>query len=73
MKKLQIFFSLVAIMLLTSLSASAQTYDVDYKNQTVEQVTKDLRKQTGYQFVYKKETVEGVAPITCTLKNATLT
>ena len=72
MKKLQIFFSLVAIMLLTSLSASAQTYDVDYKNQTVEQVTKDLRKQTGYQFVYKKETVEGVAPITCTLKNATL-
>lgn len=72
MKKLQVVLSLVAVFLLMSLSASAQTYDVDYKNQPVEQVIKDLRKQTGYQFVYKKETVIGVDPITVTLKNATL-
>lgn len=72
MKKLQVVLSLVVVFLLMSLSASAQTYDVDYKNQPIEQVIKDLRKQTGYQFVYKKETVTGVDPITCTLKNATL-
>ena len=72
MKKLQVVLSLVVVFLLMSLSASAQTYDVDYKNQPVEQVIKDLRKQTGYQFVYKKETVTGIAPITVTLKNATL-
>ncbi|MBQ7716518.1 MAG: carboxypeptidase-like regulatory domain-containing protein, partial [Prevotella sp.] len=72
MKKLQVVLSLVVVFLLMSLSASAQTYDVDYKNQPVEQVIKDLRKQTGYQFVYKKETVTGVDPITVTLKNATL-
>ena len=72
MKKLQVMIALMAMMLLTSLSAAAQTYDVDYKNQPIEQVIKDLRKQTGYQFVYKKETVTGVDPITVTLKNATL-
>lgn len=72
MKKIQILLTLVAFMLLISLSASAQTYDVNYKNLSIEQVIKDLRKQTGYQFVYKKEVVTGVDPVTVTLKNATL-
>lgn len=52
--------------------ASAQTYDVDYKAQPVESVIKDLRAKTGYQFVYKKETVSQVSPITCKYSNATL-
>lgn len=72
MKKIQILLTLVAFMLLTSLSASAQTYDVNYKNLSIEQVIKDLRKQTGYQFVYKKDVVEGIQPITCTYNNASL-
>ena len=64
----------LALMLLVAVSASvkAQTYDVDYKNQTIEQVTKDLRKKTGYQFVYKKEIVENTGSITCHYKNGTL-
>lgn len=64
----------LALMLLVAVSASvkAQTYDVDYMNQTIEQVTKDLRKKTSYQFVYKKETVENTGSITCHYKNATL-
>lgn len=35
----------LALMLLVAVSASvkAQTYDVDYKSQTIEQVTKDLK------------------------------
>ncbi|MBR5350232.1 MAG: SusC/RagA family TonB-linked outer membrane protein [Prevotella sp.] len=72
MKKLQILLTLVAVMLLTSLSVSAQTYDVDYKNLPIEQVIKDLRKQTGHQFVYKKEVLQGIPNVTCTYKNATL-
>lgn len=72
MKKTQIIFAIVAWLMLVPLTAVAQTYSVNYKNQTIEQVTKDLRKKTGYQFVYKKEVVEGVQPITYVLKNATL-
>ena len=44
MKKLQVVLSLVVVFLLMSLSASAQTYDVDYKNQPVEQVIKQALK-----------------------------
>ena len=49
----------------------AQTYNVSYKDQTVEQVTKDLRKKTNYQFAYKKEVLEGTPRITCEIKDAT--
>ena len=73
MKKILFAMSLVVALLVALPSTvKAQTYDVNYKNQTIEQVTKDLRKKTGYQFVYKKEDVQGVPPITCTYKNATL-
>ena len=73
MKKILFAMSLVVALLVALPSTvKAQTYDVNYKNQTIEQVTKDLRKKTGYQFVYKKEDVQGVQPITCTYKNATL-
>jgi TonB-linked SusC/RagA family outer membrane protein len=59
------------LMLIISMKISAQTYDVSYKNQTIEQVTKDLRKKTGYLFVYKKEALEGAPRITCDIKKAT--
>lgn len=51
---------------------SQQTYSVSYESQSVEQVIKDLRKMTGYQFVYKKETLQGTPLITCSYKDATL-
>lgn len=74
MKRLLIAASFIAALLLAlPTTASAQaTYDVSYKNQTLEQVTQDLRRQTGYQFVYKKEIADGLQPITVTVKNATL-
>lgn len=64
----------LAIVLLTTMPAliKAQTYNVDYRNASIEEVTKDLRKKTGYQFVYKKETVANVGTITCKYKDATL-
>jgi len=71
MNKAKLLF-LVLCLCFVSLSISAQEYDVDYKNQSIEQVIKDLRKRTGYQFVYKKETLENVQLITCHYPKATL-
>ena len=55
-----------------SFCVAQQTYDIDYKDLTMEQVIKDLRQRTGYQFVYKKETLRGAPLITCSYKQATL-
>lgn len=64
---------IMMLMLIVTSEMSAQTYDVSYKNETVENVTKDLRKKTGYLFVCKKEVLEGAPRITCNIKNATIT
>ena len=71
MNKAKLLFFILCFCFV-SLGVSAQEYDVDYKNQTIEQVIKDLRKRTGYQFVYKKETLENVPLITCRYPKATL-
>lgn len=66
---------IIATLLLVMIPArmwSQQTYDVSYKDTSIEQVIKDLRKKTGYQFVYKKETLQGTPLITCAYKKATL-
>ena len=65
-------FLFILCLCLASQIASAQDYNVDYENQTIEQVIRDLRKITGFQFVYKKETLDGVPSVTCSYKNATL-
>jgi hypothetical protein len=64
---------IMMLMLMVTSEMSAQTYDVSYKNETVENVTKDLRKKTGYLFVCKKEVLEGTPRITCNIKKATFT
>jgi hypothetical protein len=71
MNRIKLLFIILCLCFI-NLSVSAQEYDVDYKNQTIEEVIKDLRKRTGYQFVYKKETLEGVSNITCRYPMATL-
>jgi TonB-linked SusC/RagA family outer membrane protein len=55
------------------MSAKSQTYDFNYNDKTIEQVIKDLRHRTGYQFFYKKETVQKASPFTCKYRNLTLT
>ncbi|MBP5425413.1 MAG: STN domain-containing protein [Prevotella sp.] len=68
----------LCLILLTAFSFSIltalaqQTYDVSYTDQTMEQVIKDLRSRTGFQFVYKKETLQGTPHITCSYRQATL-
>ena len=71
MKRLRLILAFL-ICLMSLSHVVAQTYDVSYENQTIEQVIKDLRRQTGYQFVYKKETLADAPLITCSYKNATL-
>jgi TonB-linked SusC/RagA family outer membrane protein len=63
--------AVTVLLLFLATPSKAQTYDVNYKNQTIEQVTKDLRAKTGYQFVYKKEVIEGAPRITCEIRKAT--
>ena len=73
MKRLLFILSVtLALTVALPLAADAQTYDVSYKNQTLESVTQDLRLKTGYAFVYKKDIEVGLPRISCTLKNATL-
>lgn len=69
---MQRIFPLLIFILSSLLSQAQQTFDVSYHQQTLEQVIKDLRRQSGYQFVYKKETLQNAPLITCSYKNATL-
>ncbi len=64
--------TLILIISQCAICTAQQTYDVDYQEQTVEQVIRDLRQKTGYQFVYKKETLNDMPRITCNYKNATI-
>lgn len=59
-------------MLCLPLGINAQTYSVNYKGTSIEKVIKDLREKTGKEFVFQKQVVANVAPVTCTVSNAKL-
>lgn len=63
---------LVGFWLLLPHSVSAQRYNVAYNNTGIEQVMNDLRKKTGYEFVYQKQIIRDVKPITCRMENSSL-
>lgn len=60
------------VFMLLALPAMAQRYDVDFKDTPIEQVLKTLKKQTGYDFVAQRRVLEGIGPITCSYRDATL-
>lgn len=69
----KIFAMLIVLLwMIPAILFAQQNYEVDYKEQTVEQVIKDLRQRTGYQFVYKKDILNNTPLITCSYKDATL-
>ena len=75
MKKGNLFHVLLiaVLMLMIPIDGMAQqTYDVNYKDQTLEQVIKDLKKRTGYEFVYQKQLLENAPRITCTCQHQSL-
>ena len=68
----RLLLSLLFVICNVFISVAQTTFDVNYKEQTIEQVVKDLRKKTGYQFVYKKEILQGAPLVTCHYKGITL-
>ena len=73
MKHKKILYTLLMMVcLLLPSQLEAQEYNISYKKQTLEQVISDLRKKTGYEFVYQKQILMDTPPITCTYHNVTL-
>ncbi len=74
MKEKKYLFILLCVgwLLMLPTKAQAQTYNVSYKEQRIEQIISDLREKTGYEFMYQKQIVENVQPITFSGKKLTL-
>lgn len=63
---------MVCLMLLPSM-AKAQTFSVNYKDAPIVQVLTDLESKSSYTFVYQKQELNGIAPITVSLNNMEFT
>lgn len=59
-------WTILLVVLSFSWSAYAQSgrYSVNYEGMPIEEVLKDLRVKTGYEFVYQKQIIQGVGPVT---------
>ena len=64
-------FSLILLSVL-GMPISAQDIDTVYRNTPIEKVFSDLREKTNHEFVYQKQVLEGVKPVTCTLNDKSL-
>ena len=66
--------TLFSLMLLGALGMplSAQDINTAYKNTPIEKVFSDLREKTNHEFVYQKQILHGVKPVTCSVKNKSL-
>src|SRR6187551_2304895 len=76
-KKLLRIMKITAIILLSAcLTASAkgftQTITLSEKNASLEKVFKEIKKQTGYNFLYTLEQLNEVGKVNIELRNATL-
>ena len=76
--KQKILLSLLFLCTLFALPSPAAaapeepTYNISFEERSFEQVLSDLRRKTGYEFVYQKQIIESIAPITCSYRNVTL-
>ena len=70
-KNIKYLILFLACILFTS-KLVAQEYNISYKKQTIEQVISDLKKKTGYEFVYQKHILANIPTINCTYHNVTL-
>ena len=72
MRKEIFIWTMTVIFALLPLAGNAKSYSVNYQNITFEKVITDLRKKTGYEFVYQKNVIKNVGTINCRLNNASL-
>jgi TonB-linked SusC/RagA family outer membrane protein len=63
---------LVAACLHVSASAFGQKITINEKEVSLREVFREIRKQTGYNFIYKNEIIEKALPVTLNLKNASI-
>lgn len=60
----------VFFLFIYTLSYAQEKIDVNYRNARIETVLTDLESRAGLSFVYQKQILGGVPPITCILKSA---
>ena len=66
----------VVLIIISTLSLSAKSYsqqiNISVKNVPLEKVFKRIGKQTGYSFIWDKQTFKGLPRITTSMRSATL-
>ncbi len=72
MRREIIAWFMTALFALLPISSFAKDYTVNYQNLAFEKVISDLRKKTGYEFVYQKNIIKNVGDVTCRLSHASL-
>lgn len=63
---------ILACCLQVSAAAFGQKVTIRHKTMTLKDVFKDIRKQTGYNFIYSDRTIEGSGTITLNVKDAAI-
>ena len=69
--KLLILLTVVAC-LQASANGFAQSVTLSLKDAPLEQAFKEIKKQTGYSFVYIRDQLKNTSPVNCQVKNAQL-
>lgn len=65
-------FILLAGSLQLSAKGLTQGVTITKRNAPLQEVFKDIEKQTGYQFFYKEKVLDGAKPVTIDLRNANI-
>jgi len=63
---------MIVFFMQASANTLAQKITISESNTTLNRIFKQLKTQTGYNFVYTSQTLEGVRPLSAKLKNVTL-
>jgi len=76
-RKLLRIMKLTTLILLTAcLTAGARSYSqrvsISVKNASLETVFREIKKQTGYQFLYNNQMLDGAKKVSIQLKDASL-
>ena len=66
------FLILVTALLQLSLASSGQNITLSAKNAPVEKIFREIQRQTGYQFLYTKQMLEGTHPVNISIKGSDL-
>jgi TonB-linked SusC/RagA family outer membrane protein len=66
------FAFLITMLLQISLAADAQKVTFNKQNASLEDVLKEIRKQTDYNFLYTDAMMKGTKPVDAVIKNASL-